>query len=59
MVDRVVTALLAVYERDAIPGWLHGRNPHLNGRRPIDVLASGDIAAVMSALQAARTGAFA
>lgn len=59
MVDRVVTALLAVYDRDAIPGWLQGRNPHLDGRRPIDVLATGDIEAVMSALQAARTGAFA
>lgn len=55
----VVTALLALYERDAIPGWLEGNNPHLGDRRPLDVLAAGDIAAVMSAVQAARTGAFA
>jgi uncharacterized protein (DUF2384 family) len=55
----VVTALLAVYERDAVPGWLTGNNPHLNDRRPLDVLAAGDVAAVMSAVQAARTGAFA
>jgi uncharacterized protein (DUF2384 family) len=55
----VVTALLAVYDREAVPGWLEGNNPHLNDRRPLDVLAAGDVAAVMSAVQAARTGTFA
>jgi len=55
----VVTALLAVYDRDAIPGWVSGNNPHLNDRRPLDVLATGDVASVMSAVQAIRTGAFA
>lgn len=55
----VVTALLAVYEPPAVAGWLAGANPHLNDRRPLDVLAEGDVAAVMGAVQAARTGAFA
>lgn len=55
----VVTALLSFHEPAAVPGWLHGSNPHLNGRRPIDVLAAGDVAAVMAAVQAARTGVFA
>lgn len=55
----VVTALLAIYEPDAVPGWLHGSNPHLDGRRPLDVLAAGDVAAVMAAAQAARTGVYA
>lgn len=55
----VVTALLSVYEPDAISGWMHGNNPHLNDRRPVDVLAAGDVAAVMAAVQAARTGAYA
>jgi uncharacterized protein (DUF2384 family) len=55
----VVTALLALYEPDAVSGWLAGANPHLNGRRPLDVLADGDVAAVMSAVQAARAGVFA
>jgi len=55
----VVTALLAVYAADAIPGWLRGSNPHLQDRRPLDVLAEGDLAAVMTAVQAARTGVFA
>ena len=55
----VVTALLALYEPEAVAGWLHGNNPHLGDRRPIDVLATGDGAAVMAAVQAARTGAFA
>ncbi|MEJ7813246.1 MAG: hypothetical protein WKG32_22740 [Gemmatimonadaceae bacterium] len=55
----VVFALLTVYEPDAIPGWLRGSNPHLGDRRPIDVLAEGDVAAVMGAVQAARVGVFA
>jgi uncharacterized protein (DUF2384 family) len=55
----VVTALLALYEPDAVAGWLQGNNPHLGDRRPIDVLAAGDLASVMAAVQAARTGAYA
>lgn len=55
----VVTALLGIYEPDAISGWLHGYNPHLDDRRPLDVLAAGDMASVMTAVQAARTGAYA
>jgi uncharacterized protein (DUF2384 family) len=55
----VVTALLSLYEPEAVSGWLHGSNPHLNDRRPLDVLAQGDAAAVMTAVQAARTGVYA
>jgi uncharacterized protein (DUF2384 family) len=55
----VVTALLSIYQPDAVSGWLHGSNPQLDDRRPLDVLAQGDAAAVMRAVQAARTGAYA
>lgn len=55
----VVTALLTIYEPVAAAGWLHGSNPHLNDRRPLDVLAQGDLAGVMAAVQAARTGVYA
>lgn len=55
----VVTALLTVYEPEAVAGWMRGGNPHLDGRRPLDVLAAGDVAAVMAAVQAARTGVYA
>jgi uncharacterized protein (DUF2384 family) len=55
----VVTALLAIYEPEAVSGWLQGNNPHLGDRRPLDVLAEGDVAAVMAAVQAARTGVYA
>ena len=55
----VVLALLEVYEPDAVSGWLQGINPHLNNRRPLDVLADGDVAQVMSAIQATRVGSFA
>ena len=55
----VVTALLGVIEADAVPGWLHGNNPHLGDRRPIDVLAAGDVASVMAAIQGMHIGVFA
>ncbi len=55
----VVTALLGIYEPEAVAGWMHGANPQLRDRRPLDVLAEGDVAAVMAAVQAARTGAYA
>lgn len=55
----VVTALLGVYDPEVVPDWLAGVNPHLNDRRPLDVLAQGDVAAVMAAVQAAHTGVFA
>ncbi len=55
----VVTALLAFLEPQAIAGWMHGSNPHLRDRRPVDILAEGDLATVMVAVQAARTGVFA
>lgn len=55
----VVTALRTIYESSAVAGWLHGSNPHLNDRRPLDVLAQGDLAGVMAAVQAARTGVYA
>jgi len=42
-----------------VSGWLHGSNPHLDDRRPIDVLAQGDLAAVVASVQAARTGVYA
>jgi hypothetical protein len=55
----VVTALLGIYDSPAVAGWMHGANPHLQNRRPLDLLAEGDVAAVMAAVQAARTGAYA
>lgn len=55
----VVLALLEVYEPDAVPGWLQGINPYLNNRRPLDVLAEGDVAKVMAAIQATRVGSYA
>jgi uncharacterized protein (DUF2384 family) len=55
----VVTALLDVYDPEVVPDWLAGINPHLNDRRPLDVLAQGDVASVMAALQAEQAGSFA
>lgn len=57
--EATYVALAKIYDPAVIPDWLLGLNPHLNDRRPLDVLAEGDLGAVMQAIQAARTGAFA
>jgi len=42
-----------------IVAWLHGRNPFLQDRRPLDVLASGDFDAASGAVSALRDGSYA
>ncbi len=43
---------------DTFERWLIGREPFLNGRRPIDVINAGDIEAVLTALDAIDAGDF-
>lgn len=38
----LITQLADVYTPDGVEVWLHGRNRHLDGQRPIDLLADGD-----------------
>lgn len=63
--DRVVgleaaVALLSGYlEPSSIPKWLMGQNAHLGERRPVDLLREGNLSAVIAAIEALRSGAYA
>ena len=57
--DVVVSLLMGFVETRVIPDWLHGLNPHLSDRRPIDVLRSGRLSEVIAAIEAEKSGAYA
>jgi len=54
----IVTRLAEYYEPSAIPDWLHGRNPDLEGRQPIELLHEGNLADVLSVAEAQISGAY-
>jgi len=51
--------LLRVYEPDAARAWLHGVNPLLGDRRPIDLVTSGRTMEVLRAIRAEGADSFA
>ncbi len=55
----VWSSLLRVYEPDAARAWLHGVNPLLGDRRPIDLVTSGQTTEVLRVIQAERADTFA
>lgn len=57
--ETVVSLLLGFLSPTTIPKWLRGVNAHLNNRRPIDVLLTGRLSEVVSAIENERSGAFA
>jgi len=57
--DHVLDRLLLELHPDQAGLWLTGPNPHLGGARPIDVLELRGAAAVLPAIDALATGAFA
>lgn len=57
--DHVLDRLLLELHPDQAGLWLTGPNPHLGGARPIDVLKLRGAAAVLPAIDALATGAFA
>jgi len=58
-VEFVLSRLLGLYPRDTAIKWLHGINPDLRDRRPIDVLAEGRITDVLQAIDADEAGSYA
>lgn len=57
--ETVVSLLVGFLSPTTIPKWLRGVNAHLNNRRPIDVLLTGRLSEVVSAIENERSGAFA
>ena len=55
----VLSRLLSLYGQDTAIKWLHGVNPHLRDRRPIDLLAEGRITDVLQAIDADEAGSYA
>ena len=58
-VEFVLSRLLSLYGQDTAIKWLHGVNPHLRDRRPIDLLAEGRITDVLQAIDADEAGSYA
>ena len=53
----IIDRLRDVYRPEGIDIWIHARNRDLAGQRPIDLLAQGDFATVLAAVERLETGA--
>lgn len=53
----VVQQLREVYTSEGAEIWLHGRKRSLGGRRPVELLASGEYDEVLAAIERLRSGA--
>lgn len=54
--ELVFSELSRVYAKDAATQWLHGVNPHLGDRRPIDVIRHGRPEDLLAALRMELAG---
>jgi uncharacterized protein (DUF2384 family) len=59
LLERVVSGLLRTYSPDTAARWLHGLNPHLGDRRPIDLMRAGCHQQLLDAIAQERAGSFA
>jgi hypothetical protein len=59
LLELVLSSLMRVYPVEAVERWLLGLNPHLGGRRPIDLVRRGDARELLDAIAAERAGSFA
>lgn len=53
----VVDQLRDIYSAEGVDIWLHSRNRNLDGRRPIDLLRTGDFETVLYAVEQLKAGA--
>lgn len=53
----VINQLQDVYRPEGVEIWLHARNRELSGRRPIDLLRSGEFSPVLEAVERLTHGA--
>jgi uncharacterized protein (DUF2384 family) len=59
LLELVMSSLLRLYSPEAAELWLKGVNPHLAGRRPIDLVRAGRAHELLDALAQERAGSFA
>jgi DNA-binding transcriptional LysR family regulator len=59
LLELTVSAISRLYEPAVMEDWLFGLNPSLGERRPIDVIRSGDLTAVLRAIRAEEGESFA
>lgn len=59
LLELVMSSLLRLYSPDVAQLWLSGLNPHLGGRRPIDLVRAGRARELLDALAQERAGSFA
>lgn len=59
LLELAMSSLVRLYEPETVERWLAGSNPHLRGRRPIDVIRAGETEELLAALRQERAGSFA
>lgn len=59
LLELVMSSLLRVYTPEATELWLHGVNPHLGERRPIDLIRAGRASDLLDAITQEHAGSFA
>lgn len=59
LLELVMSSLLRLHSADTAELWLHGLNPYLGGRRPIDFVRGGRASELLDAIAQERAGSFA
>jgi uncharacterized protein (DUF2384 family) len=59
LLELVMSSLLRLYPPETAERWLHGLNPHLGDRRPIDLVRAGRSRELLDAIAQERAGSFA
>jgi uncharacterized protein (DUF2384 family) len=59
LLELVMSSLLRLYPPEAAEQWLHGLNPHLGDRRPIDLVRTGRARELLDAIAQERAGSYA
>jgi hypothetical protein len=58
LLELVMSSLLRLYSPETAELWLHGLNPHLAGRRPIDLVRAGRSRELLDAIAQEGAGSF-
>jgi transcriptional regulator with XRE-family HTH domain len=59
LLELTMSSLLRLYSAEVAERWLRGVNPHLGGRRPIDLIHAGRSRELLDAIAQERAGSFA